>query len=818
MDVTESDADQPKRRQWSSADDGAEQVEDRAQDDKSVDGLRGRVASTPATSSDSDITFEQRLKQAILDRRLAYLKNQRSQAKDSTPRTPNAPARQRAAGSSSTANKSQETLRTDSGQKPCQSTSALSSAINVSTSFPIYSKTKLAPTASAPVAGAGKHVASSRCAHATIIRTRGRRHEKASFKLNRFFESSLSMLPQPNLYRVTTTSTPKTRHSTISGKRLRHHTAEQTSAGKYKSSTHADYASTRPADEHQQMATTKGSFYSVNLRAHHLQHTHKAFGKPSSEHPSTGSNSDASSSASSHNGYDDDDDDDDDEVDVDGGYAWIILAVMFVINASTFGTARAYGMIFDKLARVDEQSRSEAALPFTVMGAIENMAGPLTGCLLARTTSSWRLTVFVGSCLVSLAHFIAALSASSQIVQLLAMGLMCGLGLSFVSISFFQLNNAYFNRYRNTAFGVSMTGAAFGTLYISPLCQYFLDNFEGTAMCYLMLGLIIAPNVPMSLLLKPKRVQANDGSAVSSRSQSIRSKQSAYSNEGQQQQQQDSLKTISETIDERDKCQQEMPSMLTRTRMVIMNPLFHLIWPTQLLFCWFNFVFGMIIVDFGKDRGLDAQDVAHLVPIWAFGQLVGRLLLSTLVDLKLLSYRSFTVICFGAISITTYILNNTRILKQCNENGDDGFQWFRFPIPIAGQHLLIFGLILVLSMFIALLYILLNGLIVNYVEEQLQPLSIGISSFTGSFFLLPRAYVIGYYRDNIGNYDSMLTMFALVSLFAALTWLIVPTSCRYLRKFHDSIRINDRTRRESIISIVAPPYSSRKLGAHRHQS
>ena len=200
------------------------------------------------------------------------------------------------------------------------------------------------------------------------------------------------------------------------------------------------------------------------------------------------------------------------EPDVDGGYAWIVLAVIFFINASTFGTARAYGLIFDKLARDDNKSRTEAAMPFTIMGAVENMAGPLTGYLLARTNNSWRATVFSGSCLITLSHLLAALLVDSHLGQLLSIGLMCGLGLSLVSISFFQLNNAYFVRYRSTAFGLGMTGAAFGTLYISPLCQYSLDNY-GVSMCYLMLSLILLPNVPLSLLLKPKDEQITGAGA-----------------------------------------------------------------------------------------------------------------------------------------------------------------------------------------------------------------------------------------------------------------------------------------------------------------
>lgn len=439
------------------------------------------------------------------------------------------------------------------------------------------------------------------------------------------------------------------------------------------------------------------------------------------------------------------------EKDVDSGYAWIILAVMFVINASTFGTARAYGLIFEKLAREHNNARTEAALPFTIMGALENMGGPLTGYLLTKT-NSWRLTVFIGSFLITLAHILAAFCTTLNSL-ILTMGLMCGLGLSFVTISSFQINNAYFNRYRSRAFGLGLTGAVFGTFYISPICQHVLESSSTTSECYLMLGLILTPNLPLSLLLKPKTRAKMSKNPTESNGCN-------YTNATIKQFRRKNIVTISEQINKKEEqpgqfIANESPVWLNIIR-VIQTPIFHLIWPTQLLFCWFNFVFGMIIVDFSKDRGLDCTHGAQLITIWAFGQLTGRTILGSFVDLKLVSYKLFTVICFISISLSTWILNNIR------------------PNNHQYQEVLISSIVFILSMFISNLYILFNGLIVNYMEKSLAPLSLGISSFTSSFFLLPRANVIGYYRDTIGNYDSMLTLFTYISLIAAIVWLLVP--------------------------------------------
>lgn len=457
---------------------------------------------------------------------------------------------------------------------------------------------------------------------------------------------------------------------------------------------------------------------------------------------------------------DDNDDDDDDGNNVDSGYAWIILAVMFVINASTFGTARAYGLIFEKLAREHNNARTEAALPFTIMGAIENMGGPLTGYLLTKT-DSWRITVFIGSCLITLSHFLAAF-CKTLTSQILTMGLMCGFGLSFITISSFQINNAYFVRYRSRAFGLGLTGAVFGTFYISPICQYVLNNSKTTSKCYLMLSLILLPNVPLSLLLKPKKIKTT-------------------TNKSCQQQQQQTIKTISDQVNQKQQ-QRKQSSIWFNIKKVLKTPLFHLIWPTQLLFCWFNFVFGMIIVDFSKDRGLDCDNGAHLITIWAFGQLTGRTILGSFVDLKIVSYKLFTIICFLSISLSTWILNNVR------------------PNDSQYQEILLSLIVFILSMFISNLYILFNGLILNYMEKSLTPLSLGISSFTSSFFLLPRANVIGYYRDTIGNYDSMLTLFTYISLIAATVWFLLPQLFEYRFKQRKqeqlSLNLNQNKRRQ----------------------
>lgn len=478
--------------------------------------------------------------------------------------------------------------------------------------------------------------------------------------------------------------------------------------------------------------------------------------------------------------------------DIDQGYAWIILVVMFIINASTYGTARAYGLIFEKLARQDIQSREAAALPFTIMGAVENMGGPLTGYLLTRF-KSWRATVFFGSLLITLAHLLAAYF-TSQLGQILTIGLMAGIGLSFVSISSFQINNAYFVRYRSRAFGLGLTGAAFGTFYISPLCQYVLTYYS-TSCCYITLSLILLPNIPLSLLLRSQASQYRRSSATSLTyanseqkilSEGTGSNGTSTSDNTGATPNRTKIQTVSDATEpanqassadyrrhggrqQRIKSEQistvsgKLSDSLMKSKecsiwhsvwLVLKNPLFHLIWLTQLMFCWLNFVYGMILVDFGRDKDLEEYQIAQLIPIWAFGQLFGRIGLGSLVDLNFMSYKHLTVTSFFVIGLASWLLN---VFEDQDYNGTK-----------------ISVLVFILSMFIANLYILFNGLVVVYMDESLTALTIGISSFIGSFFLIPRARVIGHYRDENGNYDAMLAMFTYISIAAAISWIILP--------------------------------------------
>lgn len=446
------------------------------------------------------------------------------------------------------------------------------------------------------------------------------------------------------------------------------------------------------------------------------------------------------------------------ESDVDRGYAFVILAVMFIINASTYGTARAYGFIFEKSAREDSLSRSEAAIPFTVMGAFENMSGPLAGYILSRS-GSWRFTVLTGSILVTISHSLAAIFDSLW-GRIISMGFICGFGMSLITISKFQINNAYFVRYRSRAFGFCLTGAAFGTLYISPICRYMLNEHSINS-CYLMLSAILLPNVPLSLLLRPKRL--DEAKYVEIETGNDDTSTEKISSISEQVEQKFTSKIIGQT-----KTSDYDDRIFFSIKKVLSIPIFHLIWPTQLLFYWLNFVFGMIIVDFGKDRNLNEDEITYLVPTWAFGQLVGRLFLGALVDMNFISCKLFTVICLSSISLSTWLLTNVdRLFSETGpslkEQDNEG--------------IIVILIIFFLSMFIANLYILFNNLVSSYIERKLTAMSIGLSSFLGSFFLLPRAHIIGYYRDTEGNYDSMINLFAYVTALAAAIWLLVTLIC-----------------------------------------
>lgn len=61
--------------------------------------------------------------------------------------------------------------------------------------------------------------------------------------------------------------------------------------------------------------------------------------------------------------------------DVDGRYAWFILFCVFILNTTTLGALKVYGLIFERIVRLNYYNREDASWPIATASTIQNFAG-----------------------------------------------------------------------------------------------------------------------------------------------------------------------------------------------------------------------------------------------------------------------------------------------------------------------------------------------------------------------------------------------------------------------------------------------------------
>uniref|UniRef100_A0A6G1SMU9 Monocarboxylate transporter 2 n=1 Tax=Aceria tosichella TaxID=561515 RepID=A0A6G1SMU9_9ACAR len=197
----------------------------------------------------------------------------------------------------------------------------------------------------------------------------------------------------------------------------------------------------------------------------------------------------------------DEDDEREDRTNLDSGYAWVILVVMFLLQSSIGGAARLYGLVYAKEVAVGYYDREQASWPIATASAVENLAGILSPALVQWL--SWRQIELVSSALFVLANIVAYVS-DSLALDIIALGLIQGLALSTCTVLSLLINNDYFEHYRTTAYGVSMCGSTFGLLYLGPLANWILDTYDEFRLVYLALAFVFTGNLVLVLFIRPR--------------------------------------------------------------------------------------------------------------------------------------------------------------------------------------------------------------------------------------------------------------------------------------------------------------------------
>lgn len=191
---------------------------------------------------------------------------------------------------------------------------------------------------------------------------------------------------------------------------------------------------------------------------------------------------------------------------------------------------------------------------------------------------------------------------------------------------------------------------------------------------------------------------------------------------------------------------------------VLKTPGFHLIWYNELIYFWIFSIYCLVMVDYSTDRGCTKDEGETMLGFQSAGELVGRLVLTMLVDLRFMSNKN-------VVTLVLFILAGLMVLLT----QVTGYLWMA-------------GITLAISAFLSLLYILLNGLLVDYLGERRVTIGYGLASCIGGLLMSFRPQAVGYFRDHLGSYDPLMLCLAGSCLLGALLWLLEPIITRVVNK------------------------------------
>lgn len=183
----------------------------------------------------------------------------------------------------------------------------------------------------------------------------------------------------------------------------------------------------------------------------------------------------------------------------DGGWGWIVVIGVMVVNFATRSIEPSFGLLFgDKLRDLGVATTGASAIMSTLDATI-NFSGLFVGPLIRKY--SYRKVALVGSALSALG-LIATFPAENMAHIISTYSIMGGLGVGFAWSSTFVALNHYFSKKRGQAVGLSMVGSGLGMLAMPQAVQLLLEaySFHGAV---LILGGVALHAIVGSMLLQP---------------------------------------------------------------------------------------------------------------------------------------------------------------------------------------------------------------------------------------------------------------------------------------------------------------------------
>ncbi|EEC03826.1 monocarboxylate transporter, putative, partial [Ixodes scapularis] len=182
---------------------------------------------------------------------------------------------------------------------------------------------------------------------------------------------------------------------------------------------------------------------------------------------------------------------------------------------------------------------------------------------------------------------------------------------------------------------------------------------------------------------------------------------------------------------------------------VFTYPIFYVLMYSFVVYSFGFECYISLFVDFAVDRGVFVSSAVTMLSMSAIADVAGRLTLPMAADKGLLTNRSLitiTFICFGVLFLV---------------------------LPYIHSYGLLFAIAIALAYFVGTILVLFPVLLAEYLGLERVSMAYGMVIASAGFFSFAKPSVIGYYRDEIGAYDTLFTICGSLILFGAFMWIVV---------------------------------------------
>ncbi|XP_017773449.1 PREDICTED: uncharacterized protein LOC108560407 isoform X2 [Nicrophorus vespilloides] len=185
----------------------------------------------------------------------------------------------------------------------------------------------------------------------------------------------------------------------------------------------------------------------------------------------------------------------------DGGWGWVVVIGVSIVNFCTRSMEPSFGLLFGDLLKELDVETTGAALIMSTLDALINFSGLFVGPLIRAL--SYRKVSLMGS-LLSACGFMLTYPAKSMAHILATYSIINGLGVGLTASSTFVALNHYFVNKRSQALGFSLVGTAFGMMVMPHAVRILLETY-GFRGSILILGAMFLNSLVGSLVLQPAK-------------------------------------------------------------------------------------------------------------------------------------------------------------------------------------------------------------------------------------------------------------------------------------------------------------------------